>query len=539
MSNIIESRIQYKYDTPENWDKSTFITLAGEMYIYAAENADVPPRIKFGDGKNKLKDIPFTTYDIKKTKTSKPEVTASEFTYDGNIKYVFENIEFNTTEIFIWGNITEVNPGEYTAYMSPAYGFCWEDGTTDIIEVNWTIKKADGYIHLETNNIEILAENGYCAVITFDSHPNSDVSCGKIEDIRVIVDNVNKTITLIPLKGNIECWVHVRNGDTDTHYWAIADIHVKVEAFPDTVFNNNNWDLISRVSRGGTASSWWNVGDVKYIDIDSEFFDSASLSSGTSQVGVFIIGFDHNAAIEGSGISLQGFKSSTAELSDLTFAYCDNQYRRSSVINTTNKYLTMMHWASTTEYRWPWCGWQGSDMRLYNLGSVDHEVTDITDSNPHDDNFIKDIDKLPKYSLMRALPEEFRNVLKQMNKYTQAYYSTDRNTCMCKDYIVLPSVKEIGKTSSISYKQDESNQETYEYYINGNTHIKYQLKHNAQWDRTTKIDYWLRSPVDWNSIASSTHGFLAMSYTEWIEAYEIENTTCWGTSLGISPIFLV
>lgn len=55
-NKILQTRIQCKIDTEENWNKATtFIPLSGEIVIYEGE----VPRIKVGDGISYLSSLPF------------------------------------------------------------------------------------------------------------------------------------------------------------------------------------------------------------------------------------------------------------------------------------------------------------------------------------------------------------------------------------------------------------------------------------------------------------------------------------------------
>lgn len=61
MSNkTINSRIQLKHDTEANWAKATnFIPLKGEVIVYDIDDTHTSPRVKIGDGTNKVFNLPF------------------------------------------------------------------------------------------------------------------------------------------------------------------------------------------------------------------------------------------------------------------------------------------------------------------------------------------------------------------------------------------------------------------------------------------------------------------------------------------------
>lgn len=69
----LKTRISLKHDTEENWLKATnFVPKAGEMIIYDADSTHSAPRLKVGDGKNYVNDLPFANAfknDLTITKT--------------------------------------------------------------------------------------------------------------------------------------------------------------------------------------------------------------------------------------------------------------------------------------------------------------------------------------------------------------------------------------------------------------------------------------------------------------------------------------
>lgn len=61
MSNkTMNTRIQLKHDTEENWNKATgFAPLDGEIVVYDADADHPEPRIKIGDGETNVNLLPF------------------------------------------------------------------------------------------------------------------------------------------------------------------------------------------------------------------------------------------------------------------------------------------------------------------------------------------------------------------------------------------------------------------------------------------------------------------------------------------------
>ena len=60
MAEAIKTRIQLKNDTEENWNKATnFVPKQGELIIYSTDAAHPFPRLKTGDGRTSVINLPF------------------------------------------------------------------------------------------------------------------------------------------------------------------------------------------------------------------------------------------------------------------------------------------------------------------------------------------------------------------------------------------------------------------------------------------------------------------------------------------------
>lgn len=66
--------------------------------------------------------------------------------------------------------------------------------------------------------------------------------------------------------------------------------------FVSSTFGENSWETIQRVTQAGKAASYWNVGDQKAVTLNGAF-DGIDYSG--QVCNAFILGFDHNSAIEG------------------------------------------------------------------------------------------------------------------------------------------------------------------------------------------------------------------------------------------------
>lgn len=67
MEKVVKARVQHKHDVEANWLKATnFIPLASEIIVYDSDENYNYPRIKIGDGKTNINNLPFVTKDYAK-----------------------------------------------------------------------------------------------------------------------------------------------------------------------------------------------------------------------------------------------------------------------------------------------------------------------------------------------------------------------------------------------------------------------------------------------------------------------------------------
>ena len=99
---------------------------------------------------------------------------------------------------------------------------------------------------------------------------------------------------------------------------------VSLETVPDTVFNNNGWDVIKAAVNAGTAASYWKVGDRKAVTLNGTV-GTKSFSNTTTYC--YILGFDHNKSVESGGAHALHIGFGASALSGGSYiAYCDSNY---------------------------------------------------------------------------------------------------------------------------------------------------------------------------------------------------------------------
>ena len=225
----------------------------------------------------------------------------------------------------------------------------------------------------------------------------------------------------------------------------------------DSVLNNNSWETIKKVSDAGQGENYWSVGDRKEVTLNGTV---GHLSLSNYKTYAFIIGFNHNASVEGSNrIHFQLAKTAISGGTDI--AFCDSSY--SSSVSATG-YFSMN--SSQTNHG----GWASSQMRTNSCGT-----------------------SLSSYSgtIIAVIPEALRAVLKSVTKYTNntGAGSTASYVTATTDYFFLLSEYEVFGSISYANSNEASKQAQYTYYSAGNSKIKY--KHNGT---STAARWWLRSP---------------------------------------------
>ena len=263
-------------------------------------------------------------------------------------------------------------------------------------------------------------------------------------------------------------------------------------SFVSSTLNNNEWSVIKSVSDAGQGANYWSIGDRKAVTLNGTV-GKLSLSNVTTYA--FIIGFNHNASVEGANrIHFQLAKTALSGGTDVCL--CDSSYN--SNVSTTG-YFSMN--SSRTNSG----GWASSQMRTNICGT-----------------------SLSSYSgtIIAVIPAALRAVLKSVTKYTDntgggstaASYVTATT-----DYFFLLSEFEVFGSISYGNTNEKNKQAQYAYYSAGNSKIKY--KHNGT---STAAFWWLRSPFSSNSAS-----FVSVSTGGTVNGHDASS------SLGFAPGFCV
>lgn len=273
----------------------------------------------------------------------------------------------------------------------------------------------------------------------------------------------------------------------------VSDVYDVSVSFVSATLNDNSWETIRAVSDRGEGANYWSVGDCKEVTLNGTV-GALTLSNYTTYA--FILGFNHNAELEGNNrIHFQLAKTEASGGTDVCL--CDSSYD-SNV--STNGYFSMN--TSNTNSG----GWKSSQMRTAICGT-----------------------SLSNYSgtIIAVIPAALRAVLKSVTKYTDntgnGSGSTASYVTATTDYFFLLSEFEVFGSISYGNTNEKNKQAQYAYYSAGNSKIKY--KHNGT---STAAYWWLRSP---NASYSSLFANVSTDGTF--------DKTVAGYSLGFAPGFCV
>ena len=264
-------------------------------------------------------------------------------------------------------------------------------------------------------------------------------------------------------------------------------------SFVSSTLNNNEWSVIKSVSDKGQGANYWSIGDRKAVTLNGTV-GKLSLSNVTTYA--FIIGFNHNASVEGANrIHFQLAKTALSGGTDVCL--CDNSYN--STVSTTG-YFSMN--SSRTNSG----GWASSQMRTNICGT-----------------------SLSSYSgtIIAVIPAALRAVLKSVTKYTDNTAngggSTASYVTATTDYFFLLSEFEVFGSITYGNTNEKNKQAQYAYYSAGNSKVKY--KHDGT---STAAFWWLRSPF------ASHSGAFVIVFTDGTVSNHYASR-----SLGFAPGFCV
>lgn len=247
MAEKIKTRIQNKHDTPTNWSKATsFKPLPGEIIIYDTDSANDCPRMKVGDGKTTVDNLPFLS---------------SEAFKEGNLEWGGKNHQgdFGPLDAALdtrlgTNRFALSNPAGISVQYSRNAGVSWTDyGLSDVHKARLVTTKTDILVGKSdaTNNANKNGTN-YMLRVVLDAQ------------VLPLYTELNKFILDISTNGFSKSWCTIEAAKAGTSTWEILASQIEISGFPGynvinipaiTVgANSSNYSRI-RFTFGGTGNS--------------------------------------------------------------------------------------------------------------------------------------------------------------------------------------------------------------------------------------------------------------------------------------------
>ena len=310
--------------------------------------------------------------------------------------------------------------------------------------------------------------------------------------------SINNSCTLtVPEEGEWTVSATLGEATSTSNIVNVTSLFDTSLVFVSTILNDNSWETIRSISDAGTSANYWSIGDRKEVTLNGTV-GHLTLSNYTTYA--FIIGFNHNAELEGTNrIHFQLAKTALSGGTDVCF--CDDQYGPDSGWSSPGAGYFVMNASNTNSG-----GWKSSQMRTAICGT-----------------------SLSSFfgTIIAIIPSALRAVLKSVTKYTDNTAngggSTASYVTATTDYFFLLSEFEVFGRIFYGNTNEENKQAQYAYYSAGNSKIKY--KHN---ETSTAALWFLRSPR-----ASSSNFFVGVITGGTVSSY----TAFY--SLGFAPGFCV
>ena len=272
--------------------------------------------------------------------------------------------------------------------------------------------------------------------------------------------SVNGVCTLVvPEAGTWSVKATLGGQMSNTITISVVDSYAVALSFVSPTLNNNDWATIKSVSDAGQGANYWSIGDRKAVTLNGTV-GHLTLSNYTTYA--FIIGFNHNASVEGANrIHFQLAKTALSGGTDVCL--CDSSW--GGGVSTTGYF-------SMNSSRINSGGWESSQMRTNICGT-----------------------SLSSYSgtIIAVIPAALRAVLKSVTKYTdntaKGGGSIASYVTATTDYFFLLSEFEVFGEIKLGNTNEQNKQAQYAYYSAGNSKIKY--KHD---EPRTATSWCLRSP---------------------------------------------
>ena len=392
------------------------------------------------------------TWTIGKASIAKAPSQKEALTYNGSSQSPSWN-DYSEEQLILSGVTNGTNAGSYSATFTPTSNYQWSDGSVGAKNSTWSIGKATGSLSISPTSMTLnsgITSGTITVTKVGDGAVTAKSSDESVATVSVSTDGNTVTVSSVnSTTGEATITVSVASG---TNHTAPSDATCVVTAqflpVSGNALNDYTWNEISQVSSAGLAANYWAVGDRKGVNLNGTV-GSLSLS-GTYYC--YIIGIDHNAAIEGA--NRIHFQFGYTDLSEgKAIAFCDGGYNST---RSSGAWFNMYNTGSNIG------GWENSLMRTVICPAFKN-----------------------------AMPADLQAVIKTVTKYTDNVggrsTTADRVTATTEE-IFIPSAFEFSGASYNSNPAEANYQARYQWYADGNS--TYRFRHD---NLSTICIYWTRS----------------------------------------------
>ena len=438
---------------------------------------------------------------IGKTKIQIPSVIIDHYVYTGEAQgptiLGLDTIHTTTT------NTTKVEVGEstLTIALTDTATQEWADGTVANKTYPYTVYKAIPNltvsatdVHLDNTSLSadvVVTCDNESAILSAISNDSSIATVDKLSSATFRISGVTSGSTTVTISA------------AATLNYDVSNITISVTTDIVGELDDTSWERISQISASGMASSYWEVGDAKKVHVQGRIGYGGARHVNNlvldDDLYVFIMEFDHNAEVEGHGISFGTFKTSKTSpdvvglVDKYYMLWVSNEDDDELYVPEGYHAFSMYH---DSDYR-AYGGWRGCDLRYDILGSTNVAPSEYSDVRTkarvgYDATPTTATAPVPD-TLMAALPADLRAVMKPITKYVPATgYSTEQG-----DYAIIPSIDYLPLLSTYELAKPGGGevsvyQTQYEYYVNGNNRIRYAYGSTAKVQSGTAVYTFVR-----------------------------------------------
>lgn len=353
-----------------------------------------------------------------------------------------------------------------------------------------------------TDNVTIIAtakEHAYYSINNNLTNCISSSSVNKVVEGAVYSSTINRTdenklLDYRVIMGDTDITDDVAS--TNDNYKSIkilipkvtGNVTITVASIDPTNLENISWNAVSRISKAGLATQYFEEGDTKSIVLNGTM---KGVSFNNLSIDLYIVGINHNAAKEGNNLihfklgkinGVQVGLINSADYDQNSGTFCMNANGLSN------------------------SGWETTTMRTSILGN---------DRDPMHQN---------AGTFISLLPEDLRSVMRTATKYS--YQGTA--LAAVTDYATLLSEVEYTGRTDVSHPEELIDNMQYGYYASGNS-----IKHYAQDNQSNSVKVWTRSDS-----AKETPRFAAIDRADGATGRDTIYSDP-AESLGISPVIYV